>query len=131
LWIDGMPQPEHGPGMIQRVCRDCGASWVGLAGDPCGWCAQAWERQVADQRRLLLDPPWLQTSQGDPRYDELSDDDQAVWDRTRGQSRGADSLQTWIDQLKRAVETGLVTRREADRAVERVDRRRHGTAQRA
>ena len=122
LWLDGIPRPDHGPGMQQRVCPDCKAGWVGLAEDPCGWCADAAERQVADERRLLLDPPWLRSSAGDPRYDALSEVDKAVWDATRGQTRGADSLKVWAERLARAVTSGLITRHEADRALTRAER---------
>jgi hypothetical protein len=122
LWLDGVPRPDHGPGMTQRACR-CGAGWVGLPDDPCGWCADALERQVADERRMLLDPPSLHSDNGHPRYDELDELDRAVWDRTRGQTRGTESVKTWLERLARAVRAGLITRAEACAAVDRLEKR--------
>ena len=120
LWIDGLPRPDHGPGMVQRVCDACKAGWVGAADDPCQWCIDRDLDLVADERRLLLDPPWLRSDAGSSRYDQLTEVDKMVWDRTRGQSRGADSVLTWVARLRRAVDTGLVTRREAEKAIRRV-----------
>jgi hypothetical protein len=122
--LDGYPRPDHGDGWRERVCGVCSASWVGHVddGDWCPWCESADERQRAMERRLLLDPPWLRSDAGNVRYDALSDVDRAVWDRTRGQSRGADSLTTWIGRLDRAVEAGLITEHEARRAIQRVTR---------
>lgn len=119
-WIDGLPRPDHGPGFQQRTCP-CAASWVGQPDDRCDWCARRSDRLRADERRLLLDPPWLRSSDGDPRYDALDETDRAVWDRTRGQDRGADSLATYHDRLVRAVETGLLSAAQARRAWERVE----------
>ena len=114
---------------MQRVCADCRAEWVGQVDDGCWWCAQAAERQLLEERRLLLDPPWLRTDRGHRLYDELGDDDKAVWDRTRGQTRGVDSVDTWVRRLGRAVQVQIITRAEADRAIDRLkqrDERSHG-----
>jgi hypothetical protein len=77
-------------------------------------------RQMALDRRLLLDPPWLHTDAGSPRYDALSDVDKAVWDRTRGQTRGEGSLESWAGRLGRAVEAGWIDDQEAHHALIRV-----------
>lgn len=105
------------------VCVVCAAGWVGPPFDECPWCARAIARQVEDQRRMLLDPPWLASDAGDPRYDELSEVDKAVWDRTRGQRRDADSIKAWVERLARAVIAGVITEDEARRACDRYDRR--------
>lgn len=122
--IDGYPRPDFGDGWHERVCSTCSASWVGLVadGDWCHWCEVADERLRVDTRAVLLDPPWLRSDAGSTRYDALSDLDRAVWDRTRGQSRGTDSLVTWAARLRRAVETELITAAEADRALRRITR---------
>lgn len=122
--LDGYPRPDFGDGWHERVCAVCSASWVGHErdGDWCAWCEASDARQRALERRLLLDPPWLRTSAGDPRYDALSDLDRAVWDRTRGQSRGTDSVVAWAARLRRAVEAELITRNEAERAMRRIMR---------
>ena len=109
---------------IDRVCATCRAEWEGLErdGDWCPWCQARDADQRAAERRLLLDPPWLRTSAGQARYDALDDDSRAVWDRTRGQIRGSDSVVVWAARLRRAVDTELITRDEANRALRRVAR---------
>lgn len=121
LWLDGVPRPDHGPGMIQRLCR-CGAGWVGRPDDPCSWCADAAARAVADLRRQLLWPAWM-LEQG-PRYDELDEVDRAVWDRTRGIRRGEASERAWARRLAEAVIAGIVTEADARAALARATRRR-------
>jgi len=122
VWLDGVPRPDHGPDMIQRLCR-CGAGWVGRAGDDCPWCVAAAERDVAELRRRLLWPAWM-VEQG-PRYDELDEVDRAVWDRTRGIRRGEASERGWAERLADAVNARILTPGEADAALARAERRRH------
>lgn len=122
VWVDGVPTPELGAGVVKRLCVDCGASWCGMPDDGCDWCARASDRQRADQRRLLLFPAWLHSDVGSPRYDELSEIDRAVWDRTRGQARDTGSLAAWGEQLGRAVKAGLISDDEAQAAIERSER---------
>lgn len=120
MWLDGVPRPDHGPGFHQRVCATCGAGWVGhdSDGDWCPWCELALERQRDDERRLLLDPPWLRKGSG--RYDELSEGQRAVWDRTRGQARGTHSVEMWVARLARAVTAGIIDEADARKAIRRV-----------
>ena len=120
--IDGYPRPDHGPGMVEHVCCSCKAGWVGLTDDGCGWCETAQAQQRALERVLLLDPPWLRSSAGHPRYDALSEADKAVWDRTRGQTRGHDSALMWVARLARAVDAELITEDEARAAIRRMTR---------
>jgi hypothetical protein len=117
--IAGIRQPDLGPGMWNVACDVCEATWVGRPGDACSWCQRAEERQREDQRRLLLDPPWLHSDCGNVRYDELSAVDRAVWDRTRGQTRGADSIKAWHGRLVRGVESRLISEHEARTAWHR------------
>jgi len=123
LWIANLPRPDHGPGMIQRECVDCGAGWVGLPDDPCAWCADRLALDLADQRHRLLWPDWM--LEQEPRYDQLDELDQAVWDRTRGIRRGAASIEAWARRLAEAVAAGIVTAAEARAAAGRADRSRH------
>ena len=120
MWLADLPRPDHGPGFVQRVCTDCRAEWVGQAGDGCWWCQQAAERQLLEERRLLLDPPWLRSDAGHHRYDELGDADRAVWDRTRGQTRNTDSVASWAARLGRAARMGVITQREMRAAIRRM-----------
>jgi uncharacterized Zn finger protein (UPF0148 family) len=72
LWLDGVPRPDHGDGFRQRRCAACGAGWVGHIDDGddwCPWCEKAGARQIDDERRMLLDPPWRRPSQPEePRH---------------------------------------------------------------
>jgi hypothetical protein len=123
---DGTGQPtgrrrdEYGPTIYDLTCDTCGATWCGETGDPCQWCQESLQRLLEDQRTTLLWPPWLHNGNG-PRYDELSDVDRQVWDRTRGVSSQG-SVTTWIDRLGRAVTSGLVTQTEATAAIRRQQR---------
>jgi hypothetical protein len=57
---------------------------------------------------------------GSERYDALSDADRAVWDRTRGQTRGSESVVMWAARLGRAVAAGLITTHEMNAAIRKV-----------
>ena len=107
--IAGHREPDLGPHIWQLACSVCQATWSGRNGDPCPWCVAAAERQRLEQRRLLLYPDWLH--EDGPRYDDLSDVDTAVWDRTRCQVRGAGSIEAWAERLARSVQSELITRR--------------------
>lgn len=110
-------RPDYGPEWADLRCSVCGAGWVGIDGDPCGWCERSLERLLTDTRAELLAPHWLAVDHG-PRYDDLTDDSKLVWDRTRGVS-GEGAATTWAERLGRAVKAGLVTEDEARRALER------------
>lgn len=125
MFNDGRPRPDYGPGMVERACP-CGAGWIGIADDPCSWCLDAAERDVVELRRRLLWPDWL-VEQG-PRYDELDDDDRAVWDATRGIARGEASERTWARRLADAVHAGIVTEADARAALTRATSRRETAA---
>lgn len=121
--LNGVPRPDHGDGWRERVCSKCSASWVGHTSDGdrwCPWCERLDELSDALRRRELLDPPQLRTDDGNGRYEALDEPQRAVWDRTRGQVRGTESLAWWIARLARAVDDGLITEDEADRALRRV-----------
>jgi hypothetical protein len=109
---------------VDRQCAVCKATWTGLYVDDaewCWWCERRDERQLADQRRMLL---WPEMPERGPRYDALDAVGQAVWDRTRGQTRGDGSMVMWAGRLRRAVEAGWIEEREADAAMRRVTRGR-------
>jgi hypothetical protein len=115
----GRALPEYGPRHILLSCTVCGAGWVGRYGERCHWCQTALQRQLADQRAELLWPSWQASDAGAPRYDELSEVDRRVWDRTRGQGHGAGSRRAWCRRLAGAVRAGLVTFDEAEAAMRR------------
>jgi hypothetical protein len=107
---------------VDRRCGVCGATWTGLYSDDpewCWWCDRAHERMITEQRKLLL---WPSMPERGPRYDELDDVGKAVWDRTRGQTPGHDSVIGWVRRLRVAVEAELITEHEAEAAMRRVTR---------
>lgn len=38
---DGPLRPDFGEGWAELRCDQCSATWVGVIGDPCGWCQDA------------------------------------------------------------------------------------------
>lgn len=121
--LNGTPRPDHGEGWTERVCPHCDAGWVGHQTDGddwCPWCQTRLELETEMRRSELLNPPWLHTDHGNPRYDALNVTDGAVWDRTRGQRRDTDSIVAWVAQLARAVQDGVITDSEADTAMRKV-----------
>lgn len=121
--LNGVPRPDHGDGWAERVCSRCSASWVGHTTDGpdwCPWCERLQELSEALRRRELLSPPHLRSDDGSERYEALNEPQKAVWDRTRGQVRGTDTIAWWIARLRRAVVDGLITEDEADQAMRRV-----------
>lgn len=120
--IDGVPRPDHGPDLTERVCATCRAEWVGLVTDGCGWCHRRNELDLELARSELLHPAHLETDRGNPRYDRLDDVTKQVWDRTRGIRRNDDSIVMWAARLSQAVDQGWITPTEADQAMKRVTR---------
>lgn len=51
----GVLRPDHGDGWAELRCDNCGAGWVGVIGEPCGWCADRLERRgpATNGHRLL------------------------------------------------------------------------------
>ena len=68
-------------------------------------------------RETLLQPQWLQ-NQG-PRYWDLSELDQAVWNQTRGLALKDDVVGQWASDLEQAMHDGIISDREAMRALNR------------
>jgi hypothetical protein len=102
-------------------CARCGATWTIDEGSECRWCAEGDARLLGDQRQALLWPDWA--TKRDDRYYRISPEDQEVWDATRGIPRGekADGARRFYgERLRRAVDAGLITMREADDALRRV-----------
>lgn len=118
----GVPRPDHGDGMTQVVCDVCFASWVGIPGDPCGWCERRAARVREERRQDLLHPRWL-PGQDDARYWSLSEIDGQVWDRTRGIRRDPEVRRLWAHALRRGVRDGLISDVEARVAITRASRR--------
>jgi len=100
-------------------CQICGATWVGDEGEPCSWCLEGYQRLREQRRTDLLHPHWLRTSVGHPTYDLLDEVTQAVWNRTRGQTREPQSIQEWQKQIAQAEAEGFITHEEADRTLSR------------
>jgi hypothetical protein len=119
----GPLRPDWGDGWAELECDVCQATWTGPIGEPCEYCHLWHQRALETQRQQLLYPDHLQTSAGDPRYDNLScDESRQVWDATRGQRRGADSIVAWTRRLADAVQAELITPRQAEQAMRRITR---------
>ena len=91
----GLLRPEYGPLVEDLRCVACGAGWAGLAGDPCEWCRRSREVLIDHEHDLVLQVP------------EVADES---------------SLTVWGDRLRRAVDAGIIERREAERAWRRAVR---------
>lgn len=61
-------------------------------------------------------------SNGNPRYDALSDIDKRVWDRTHGTKADAMSESAWVASLHQATVDGLISKMEAKAAMARMER---------
>lgn len=94
LWTAGIPRPDHGPDMWQLVCDQCGAGWVGPAGEACYWCERSLTLLQELQARLVIQAPSVDVD--DARYVPVMND--------------------WRHRLQRAVTTELITRQQAERA---------------
>lgn len=104
-----------------ECCAMCGATWTHDEMDECRWCAEGNARLLEDQRHALLWPDWAQPRDG--RYYQMSPADQKIWDATRGIPRRGDGAITFYgERLRRAVDCGLITMRQADEALRRVTR---------
>lgn len=91
----GAHRPEFGPVVQDLRCCSCGAGWVGLAGESCVWCARSRQVLIAHEHDTLLRPP-------------ESDDERVVL--------------AWGERLRRAVDVGILTKQEAERAWRRAVR---------
>ena len=95
--LAGIYRPEYGPGVADLECGACGATWVGVVGDPCTWCEDRAENQRRWQAELVLQAP--------------------LHDRDDPRRRAA--LEAWAQRLATAVQAGIIDRHEADRAWKR------------
>lgn len=91
----GVIRPDHGPGRWDLRCDQCAATWVGVPGELCAWCHRERRLAEAHQAELDLTPP---------------------------QHRDEAALIAWGQRLKRAVEAGRVTDRQARNAWDKVRR---------
>jgi hypothetical protein len=86
---------DAGGGIVE--CSTCGATWRGRIGAPCAWCERRGERLLEEQAEMVLRQP-----------DSDSHDE-----------HHRDRMSAWVQRLRRAVEAGLITEQQANRAVER------------
>jgi hypothetical protein len=110
--------------MARQTCPDCGASWTGDY-QTCDWCEDAKRRQLEDQRQAILHPEWMVaqawTVPLGPNPHELSELDRRIWRETRGIPVDDGPMKSWVQRLKRAVASGLVTMHESDLALMRFE----------
>ncbi len=99
--ISGLMRPDHGRGMADLACTTCDATWVGIPGEPCTWCADALEHMQQWQTEILLTP-------------DLPDPDDGRYTAAVG---------AWAQRLGRGVSAALVTTQQAIGAIQREERR--------
>jgi hypothetical protein len=75
---NGPLRPDYGPNWAELKCDQCGATWVGVIGDPCGWCEKALEEMTKGMVAELVDG-------GHAAPDILLDWD-AFWNNDRGEA---------------------------------------------
>ena len=96
VWqMDGIGLPGRSTNPDDLQCRACGATWVGIPGEVCAWCARSLERLHEWQAQTVLTPPDV-----DP--DDIN---------------YHNALVAWAKRLDVAVNAGIVDRHTAERAV--------------
>ena len=78
---------DHGPHAANIECDQCEASWVGVPGDPCGYCVERHQSIVMGQRDKTLHPP-----------DDTTD---------------TNAMTAWLARLKTAVTAGIIDENDA------------------
>lgn len=96
----GLVRPEFGPLFYDLTCCACDATWAGVPGETCYWCASSYNRMIFDQAEMLLEPPDV-------------DPDDRLYD-TR--------MQAWAERLARGVDAEIITDIEATQAWKRRSR---------
>lgn len=96
--LTGRERPEFGHGFAELECVHCLATWVGVPGDLCLWCEAVLRALQRYQAELVLRPDLPE------RTDKRRERAVAAWAEGR---------------LAVAVEAGLVTDLEAERALRR------------
>lgn len=94
---DGMSRPDHGPGFADCACVSCDATLVAVPGEPCPYCAVAWDRMRVWQAAKTLNP-----SLPDP-HDQ----------------RYHPAVTAWLERLTVAIAAGIITEPEARSAWQR------------
>jgi hypothetical protein len=87
----GVLRPEFGRHAADLECCSCRASWVGVPGEPCGWCERRRNAAVIEQSELVLRSSLPEPS--DARF-------------------GA-AAAAWAERLAVAVRAGIITEGEA------------------
>jgi hypothetical protein len=90
----GRQRADFGPGYAELSCVACEATWVGLPGEACWWCARTRRIDLEHQADLALTPPEVDPS--DATY--------------------IDRMNAWRDRLRVAVEAGTIDQTHAERA---------------
>ncbi len=95
----GPMRPDYGHRWADLRCDQCGATWVGVIGEPCWWCRRSYEITLEHQAELVLTPPDL-----DPDLNDAA--------RTA-------ALEAWAERLAVAVKAGVISEGEARGAMKR------------
>lgn len=94
---EGPTLPEYGPAIATLRCNACDATWIGLPGETCAWCQDAYRRMLDWQTEVVLRPP----------------------DVDRDDVRHVVALEAWAERLWTAVTAGIIDRRQAETALRR------------
>lgn len=95
------PPHDHWAGHYELACCACRATWVGVPGEPCRWCAAAYERMLGWQVETTLTPP------------DIDPDNQ----------RWVPAILAWADRVQTAVSAELISQAVAERALTRATTR--------
>jgi len=96
---DGRMRPDYGPHWADLRCCACGATWVGVPGDPCGWCTEALRIITEFQAELVCRRPDVDPAAAN--YDA--------------------AIVAWAERLARAVNAGLIDDATARRVLGRCE----------
>lgn len=88
---DGPLRRDWGDGYADLRCCGCSATWVGISGESCWWCARSHAVLCEHQAELVLRPPDI--SRDDARFDT--------------------AMKAWAHRLANAVKAGVVDEKRA------------------
>jgi hypothetical protein len=95
--VVGVGLPGRTAAIEDLTCCRCAATWVGVVGEPCGYCQVAYTHMLEWQAELVLSRP--DVDPGDQRYQQI--------------------INAWAKRLAVAVKAHIITEDDARRALQR------------